>query len=347
MTQIDSILERWADLIEGEVRRTLASRPGLGIYQMMEYHLGWRDADFRETGHRAGKRLRPTLCLLTCEAVGGDPRQALPAAAAVELVHSFSLIHDDVADGDETRRGRATVWKRWGIGPAINAGDGMLTLSNLALLRLAEEGVAPALALQCCRVLNEACLTLCEGQDLDLSFEGRLDVTRQAYLDMIARKTAVLYSAPARLGALVGGAPSERVETYGRFGQELGLAFQIRDDILGIWGDPGELGKPVGGDLRRNKRSLPVIYGLEAARGAERERLAAVLRPGGLGEEEAAAVLEVLEGVGAQRFCQAMAEEHAAAGLRELAKTVSPKEAENQAQQELRGLAEFLVKRSI
>ncbi|MFN3763642.1 MAG: polyprenyl synthetase family protein [Anaerolineae bacterium] len=206
--------------------------------------------------------MRPVLCLLCCEACGGDWEQALPAAAAVELVHNFSLIHDDIEDGDSTRRGRPTVWSVWGVPQALNAGDTLFTLAHLALFRLTDRALPPATVLSALQILLTACLRLTEGQFLDLRFEGQDEVSVEDYLFMVARKTAELLSAACELGALIAGAPADVLGRLRAFGYHAGIAFQIQDDILGIWGDPAVTGKPVGSDLRRGKKTFPVLYAL-------------------------------------------------------------------------------------
>jgi len=258
--------DRYLPALEAEMQAVVAAfAPCLrDLYGMLRYHLGWEDRDFRPiTGPQpTGKRLRPVFCLLCCEACGGDWERALPAAAAVELVHNFSLIHDDIEDGDSTRRGRPTVWSVWGVPQALNAGDTLFTLAHLALFRLTDRGMPPETVLSALQILLTACLRLTEGQFLDLRFEGQEEVSVEDYLFMIARKTAELLSAACELGALMAGAPADVRERLRTFGHHVGIAFQIQDDILGIWGDPAVTGKPVGSDLRRGKKTFPVLYAL-------------------------------------------------------------------------------------
>jgi len=263
---IQAYLDRYLPVLEAEMQAVVvASGPTLrDLYGMLRYHMGWEDQEFRPiTGPRpTSKRLRPVLCLLCCEACGGDWERALPAAAAVELVHNFSLIHDDIEDGDSTRRGRPTVWSVWGVPQALNAGDTLFTLAHLALFRLADRGVPPETVLSALQILLTACQRLTEGQFLDLRFEGEDGISVEDYLFMIARKTAELLSAACELGALVADAPADVRERLRAFGHHAGIAFQIQDDILGIWGDPAVTGKPVGSDLRRGKKTFPVLYAL-------------------------------------------------------------------------------------
>ncbi|HNU05196.1 MAG TPA: polyprenyl synthetase family protein [Anaerolineae bacterium] len=292
---------RYLPLIEAEMRRVIGDAPGVyaGHYGMLRYHMGWVDAQMQPAAVNGGKRIRPVLCLLACEAVGGAGDHALPAAAAVELLHNFSLIHDDVEDDSPTRRHRPTVWALWGAPQAINAGDAMFTLARLALHRLSACSVAPATALEASRIFDHACLRLTEGQYLDMSFESRLDVTVDEYLTMIGGKTAALLGASLELGALLGGADEAGRGHLADFGRSLGLAFQMQDDILGIWGDEVITGKSAASDILTRKKSLPVVYALENPRvgGELRARYA---RP--IGAEDVPAVLELLAEAGAREY---------------------------------------------
>ncbi|MCS7178819.1 MAG: polyprenyl synthetase family protein [Anaerolineae bacterium] len=262
-------LDRYLPALEAEMQAIVATAELSlrELYGMLRYHLGWEDRAFRPIHgpQPTGKRIRPVLCLLCCEACGGDWERALPAAAAVELVHNFSLIHDDIEDGDTTRRGRPTLWSIWGMPQALNAGDTLFTQAHLALFRLADRGVPPETVLSALQILLTACQRLTEGQFLDLWFEGEEEVSVEDYLWMIARKTAALLSAACELGALVAGAPADVRERLRTFGYHAGIAFQIQDDILGLWGDPAVTGKPVGSDLRRGKKTFPVLYALGRA----------------------------------------------------------------------------------
>jgi geranylgeranyl diphosphate synthase type I len=255
--------QRLLEAIEDELRKSIGdeSEPNLGqYYAMMAYHLGWEgEGAGPET---RGKRVRPLLVLLTSAAAGGDWVEALPAAAAVELVHNFSLIHDDIQDNSPIRRGRETVWKRWGIAQAINAGDAMFTLAHLSLLRLVSI-TTPETTNQAAYTLQRACLQLTKGQYLDLAYESQNHLPLDAYWKMVAGKTASLLSACTELGAIVAETAQSRRKAFREFGYLLGLAFQAQDDILGIWGDDALTGKSNESDLLAGKKSLPVIYGLD------------------------------------------------------------------------------------
>src|SRR5437899_1067583 len=226
--------------IDEEIRSLLnATDPALGpCYGMMLYHLGL-DAERRPSG----KRLRPVLCTLVFEAMTGDARQALPAAAAIELLHNFTLIHDDIEDQDPARHHRPTVWSVWGVPQAINAGDGMYAVSRLAVQRLRKRGFPPERILDFASLLDQTCVRVCEGQFLDISFESRTDITAERYRVMAARKTGALFAASAQSAAMLASDdPSVRVQ-FARFGEEFGQAFQAHDDLLGIWASTERTGK--------------------------------------------------------------------------------------------------------
>jgi geranylgeranyl diphosphate synthase type I len=235
--------------------------PGYGV--MLRYPLGWVNEQNQPYHHPTGKRIRPILLLLCCEAAGGNWEQALPAAAAVELLHNFSLIHDDIQDNSDLRHGRPTVWKVWGLANGINAGDALFTLSFTALTRLHELGVKADTVLDCWRFFNATALELTRGQHLDMRFEHQDEVTVEDYISMIGGKTAALLACCGQLGALVATNSHTIASGFANFGLNLGIAFQIHDDILGIWGDTSVTGKSAATDIISRKKSLPVLYGLE------------------------------------------------------------------------------------
>jgi geranylgeranyl diphosphate synthase type I len=230
------------------------------LARMIYHHMGWLD-----DAQSGGKRIRPLITLLCCAGAGGEWRNALPAASAIELIHNFTLIHDDIEDHSETRRGRATLWKLWGIPQAINAGDSLFTISRLTTHRLIEVDTNPDKVLEVQRILDQACLRLTQGQYLDLSFETQERVTIAEYLEMIEGKTSALLAASSMIGANLAGVSRSRSDKYRAFGYHLGLAFQAQDDILGIWGDPEQTGKPASDDIRQRKKTLPTVYAMESS----------------------------------------------------------------------------------
>lgn len=301
----------WPAALEAEMRACFPDPvpPALlPFYGMMAYHLGWQDASFRPTEGRVGKRLRPFLCLLAADAAGGEWGRVLPAAAAVELVHNFSLIHDDIEDRSPLRRGRPTVWNLWGVPQALNAGDALFTLARSALLRLRRYGFPAETVLEAIALLDRAVLRLCEGQYLDLSFEGRLDVDEAAYLEMIEAKTAALLEAALELGALLGGGDAATTAALRTYGYSLGMAFQVQDDILGIWGQEERTGKPWAADIVERKLGLPAVYALERAGPAGRSTLEQVYGgKGAVTEAEVVAVMAVLEEAGSRSYAEKVA----------------------------------------
>ena len=249
--------------IEIELQRQISRLDNPRTHQfhdMLAYHMGWIGEGSGRSAQ--GKRIRPVLLLLTCAACGGDWKTALPAAASVELVHNFSLIHDDIQDNSAKRRGRDTVWVKWGIPQGINAGDALFVISNLALLDLVPS-FNVELSIMAFTILQTTCLNLTEGQFLDMSFEQRVDLSMEDYWAMVTGKTAALLSACCAIGSLLGGGDENTREAYRNFGHFLGLAFQVQDDYLGIWGDSALTGKSNESDLLTGKKSLPVLFGLE------------------------------------------------------------------------------------
>jgi geranylgeranyl diphosphate synthase type I len=280
--------------IESELQRQISrfdTPRTKSFHEMLTYHMGW-------TGEGAGpeatgKRIRPLLVLLCASACGADWQSALPAAAAVELVHNFSLVHDDIQDNSDRRRGRPTTWVKWGMPMAINVGDALFVLSNQAIVAL-KEHYEPHIVVRAAEILHNTCFELTRGQFLDMSYEERDDLAVEDYWPMVAGKTAALLSGCCHIGALLGGADEARQEAYRAYGQYLGLAFQVQDDILGIWGDEVLTGKSAASDLIEGKNSLPVLAGL----GANRE-FAARWRRGPIRSEEVQDLARLLASEGA------------------------------------------------
>ena len=340
--ELPAVLERYRTAIEQHVRLLLESRPD-GLYRMLRYHFGWVDADGRPARQALGKAVRPTLCLLACEAVGGIWERALPAAAALELIHNFSLIHDDIQDGDQQRHHRPTVWAVWGQAQAINAGDAAFALSGVALEQLREQGYPAETTLAVWQLLNTATLRLVEGQYLDLAFEQRADITVDEYLAMIARKTGALIEAAARIGALLGTGDQALVEHLRWYARALGLAFQIGDDLLGIWGETAETGKPVAADLRRRKKSLPVVYAMQHSSPEDKALLIYLYAKNQrlLGDADVEQALGVLERARAQERARGMLADYCARAMLELEQAHLPAWAHS----EFATVARFLVER--
>lgn len=305
------------------------------LHHMLAYHMGWEGNGAR--AEAAGKRIRPLVVLLSTAACGAPWSTSLPAAAGVELVHNFSLIHDDIEDESPTRRGRLTVWTKWGIAQAINAGDAMFSLAHQAVHGM-EETASPKIALECAQVLLNACLQLTKGQYLDLSYENRRDLSVADYWPMVSGKTAALLGASTELGATAAGASQEVRETYRMMGEHLGLAFQAQDDLLGIWGDEQVTGKSSASDLVAGKNSLPVLYGLSRDSDFKKRWLQGPVR-----QEDVERVRGLLEEEGARQFTQKEADRLTAEALSYLDKA-NP---QGEAGEALRELAFKLLKRNM
>jgi geranylgeranyl diphosphate synthase type I len=226
--------------------------------EILRDHFNWKEAGLSKKP--TGKRLRPFILLLVAESLGGDIEVAIPGAVAVEFIHNFSLIHDDIEDHDEYRHGRPTVWRKWGIEKAINAGDALFSLAFLSLSKLSNNNIHYR---DIYTILGRTCAKLTGGQSMDLSFEREAVVTTKDYLLMISGKTASLFSACAEIGAFLGGGSVEDGKRFNKFGHTLGMAFQIHDDWLGLWGQTELTGKTKGNDLVAGKKTFPILYALE------------------------------------------------------------------------------------
>ncbi|HXW51114.1 MAG TPA: polyprenyl synthetase family protein [Candidatus Acidoferrales bacterium] len=263
--------------------------------KMIAYHMGWVDRNGRPSDLQPGKLIRPSLCLWACEACGVPAAQASAAATALELVHNFTLVHDDIQDGDRERRGRETVWAVWGLPQGINAGD---ALFSHAVATLTHSGAHPERQLRAARLIAHAVLVVVEGQSLDLRFEGKPDTTLRAYLRMVKAKTGVLIGASLEAGAVMAGADEAKSTRLADAGTMLGVAFQIRDDWLGTWGDPAITGKSSSGDLARCKLTFQVVAGYAAMRERERAQMRALFARPQASSDSLAEIRALLESVG-------------------------------------------------
>ena len=342
MSTINDILYKYGPDIETVIKDGLETAPPF-IRGVISYHFGWVDQEFRPAKFERGKMLRPTLCLLVFEALTNDHRAALPLAASIEMIHNFTLIHDDIEDNDLERRGRPTAWAIWGKPLAINVGDYLYTLAYDCMHQLDTSRFAPEQIFTVQRLMTGACLQLTMGQDLDLRFEQTLDVSTTMYLDMVYKKTGALLEAAIVTGASLGTADQAVISNYREFARNIGIAFQVRDDILGIWGDSAKTGKSSDNDLRRKKKTLPVIYTLNKSVAGRRERLQqlyATMEP--LSDVEIEFVRESLDWADAHDYAQSTADKYiddAFAALNKIDVT-------NQAQIELKTIARFLVDRT-
>jgi len=299
---------------EAEILRVVGSTDPAtaGVYEMCRYHLGL------DGSGPSGKRMRPLLGLLAYASIAGDYRRALPGAAAVELGHNFSLVHDDIEDGDRERRHRAALWAKHGIPQAINAGDLLFSLSRVALHRLTDLGFPDKTVLRLVRLYDHTCVALCEGQYLDIWMSEHADaLSVDLYFDMIGRKTAALIAGSIEAGAVLATEDEEIIARYRAFGWDLGIAFQLNDDLLGIWGREDATGKEPT-DLARKKKTLPVMYAFEHADGAARARLQAFFTAEQPDVAAVADVLAILESSGAREYTREQAATHRDRALSEL-----------------------------
>jgi geranylgeranyl diphosphate synthase, type I len=295
---------------------------------------GGRGARGRPPG--AGKALRPALTLLSARAANAAPERGVPAAVAVELVHNFSLLHDDIMDGDTERRHRPTAWTVYGTGAAILAGDAMLALAQDILL----EDAAPP-GVWAARALSAAVQRLIAGQGADLAFEQRDDVSLTECLTMAGDKTAALMSCACSIGSIHVGAAPQLAMGLAAFGAHAGLAFQLTDDLLGIWGAPEVTGKPVRSDLRARKKSLPVVAALSAGTAEAGELAALLAREEALSEDDLALAAGLVEAAGGKTWTENEAATQLAAAHKCLADTDMP----GDVRAEFAGIAEFITAR--
>jgi len=298
----------WSRSLVDPALRAAVSKLPASMRQIAGYHFGWLDQQGLATPGGEGKALRPALVMACAEAVGGHAEDALPAAVAVELVHNFSLVHDDVMDADITRRHRPTAWSVFGVNQAILSGDTLLALAFEAV-----GGNGPAV-----RTLSAAIRSLADGQSADLSFEQRSDVNLTEALLMAQRKTGALLSCSCVLGGLYGGGSAEQIAHLSDFGARLGVAFQVVDDLLGIWGDPRLTGKPVYSDLRNRKKTLPVVAALMSASPAAEELATLYHADHPLSRTDLVRAAELVDTAGGRQWCLTQIDEQMSAALRHL-----------------------------
>lgn len=283
------------ELVEPLLRQAVATLAP-PIKRVAEYHFGWVDTHGHPTTS-GGKAIRPTLTLLACTAAGAEPAIAAAGGVAVECVHNFSLLHDDVMDGDEERRHRPTAWTVFGPAQAILAGDALLVLASQVLLDTPGIG-----ARRSERRIAQATQALIMGQVLDLKFETRDDVGLTECIEMAQAKTAALIACSTTVGALLAEAPQAVVHALDAFGMHLGLAFQIVDDILGIWGSSEITGKPVGADLRTRKKSLPVVAALRSGSRSAQALRALYAERGLLDDDAVARAADLVDDAGGRAW---------------------------------------------
>lgn len=334
---LDNLASMMLPAIEEELKLAILpakNTKDVGIYEMLAYHMGWEDV-LNPKGGNKGKRVRPLLVTLCNKSAGGIWQDSLPAAAAVELLHNFSLIHDDIEDNSILRRGKPTLWNKWNIPLAINAGDAMFTLAHLCILRLKNYSSLET-SLAAANLLHKACLHLTIGQHMDITFEQETTPSVDLYWSMIEGKTASLLAVCSELGALIANTDQEIQLAYRNFGYSLGLAFQVQDDLLGIWGDTVQTGKSNENDLVTRKKTFPILYGL-SLKGNFAERWF----NGQITPEEVKEISNQLESEGAREYTQEICNQLTQEALISL-ESASPK---GEASQALKLLANRLLRR--
>ncbi len=300
------ILQKYLPEIEEELKKNIQelSPKYKGMYDQMRYFFGWQDEEGKPVDDRKaqGKRFRPTLCLLVCESICGRYKQALSAAAAIELFHNFTLIHDDIEDHDEYRRHKKTVWKIWGVEQAINTGDAMFVLAQQSGIRNKEFGISKEKSLKVIKALNQTFLKVIEGQYLDIGFEERIDVSVPEYLEMNMMKTAELVSGACKTGAILACNDQKMIDLWQDFGLNFGLAYQIYDDVCSIWEKEENTGKPKAGDIRKKKKTLPVLYALEKLEQKDKEKIMKIYKKDKLDDTDINEVIGLLDKVNAKKY---------------------------------------------
>ncbi|QNE75020.1 polyprenyl synthetase family protein [Streptomyces finlayi] len=332
-----ALLEHTRSAVDPHLRSAVESLPG-GMRRVAMYHFGWENADGSPASGQAGKAIRPALVIAAARAMGGDPDRAVRAAVAVELVHNFTLLHDDVIDEDATRRHRPTAWAVFGVPDAVITGDAMLALAQ----RLLADDAHPAAARASSR-LSSCVIELCAGQQADCAFEerGPDEVSLDECLTMATAKTGALLGCACALGALYAGAEERDVGAMDGFGREAGLAFQLIDDLIGIWGDTARTGKPVGADLAAHKKSLPVVAALTSGTPAAAE-LAALYKGPMTTADEVARAADAVERAGGRDWAQVCAGDRMARAAHHLSRAVPDLASAG----DLMALAEFVTRRS-
>jgi geranylgeranyl diphosphate synthase type I len=269
------------------------------LQKMMKYHFGWNEMSNGKSSQ--GKRIRPLLVLLSSMVCGCEWRKALPGAVSIELIHNFSLIHDDIEDQSTLRRGRETLWKVFGMAQALNTGDAMFSLAQINMLKLGNK-INKSVGFDSVQLLNETCLTLTGGQNLDIAFEERDIVTEDEYFVMIGGKTAALLSTSCELGAIIAQSSNVNRLALHSFGEALGLAFQAWDDWLGIWGDEQSTGKSTSSDLISRKKTLPILYAIQKSHEFEDKFL-----NGTIDEKNINEYIRLIEETGAKEYTEKIA----------------------------------------
>lgn len=297
--EIVEILKKYSAGVDGEIEKALDTIDPENLHDASKHLI-----------KAGGKKIRPALVLLTAEAVGGNIEGAYKTAAAVELIHTFSLIHDDIMDEDEMRRGMPSVHTIWGEPMAILAGDILFSLAFELVAQTHCDDIPPKRVVQALNTVVDSCIKICEGQAFDMSFEGKLDVKESEYLNMIYKKTAALIAAATKAGAIMGGGSQEQVAAMAEYGRLIGMAFQIQDDYLDVVSDEKQLGKPVGSDIVEGKMTLMVVHTLSAASPEDKEALISILNSHSEDEENVKKAIDIFDKYGSIKYAHDIAQDN-------------------------------------
>ena len=335
--ELPLVLSRYKDVLDLALKDAISDRR-IFLYDMLRYCMGWSDAYGAPLETKKGKGIRPSLCLFTCDALGGDIEKALPAAVSLELIHNFSLIHDEIQDSDEIRHHRPTLWNVWGIPKALVAGNVMRVLADKSMSTMPSDH--SKLLTVSSSIVSEACLEMIEGQYMDISFEGGDGISVDQYMKMISHKTGALLRSSVHIGAVIGSRGGRVAEIFREIGIKLGFMFQIRDDILGTWGETTSTGKPVGSDIRRKKNTLPIIHARETQ--AYQEEISELYSLEFIEDHHVDRVLDILDATKAGHYCQGLVEDYAL----EVSKDIQDIGFSKNSREEFQALVSFLVDRS-
>ena len=335
--ELPLVLSRYKDVLDLALKDAISDRR-IFLYDMLRYCMGWSDAYGAPLETKKGKGIRPSLCLFTCDALGGDIEKALPAAVALELIHNFSLIHDEIQDSDEIRHHRPTLWNVWGIPKALVAGNVMRVLADKSMSTMPSDH--SKLLTVSSSIVSEACLEMIEGQYMDISFEGGDGISVDQYMKMISHKTGALLRSSVHIGAVIGSKGGRVADIFREIGIKLGFMFQIRDDILGTWGETTSTGKPVGSDIRRKKNTLPIIHARETQ--PYQEEISELYSLEFIEDHHVDRVLDILDATKAGHYCQGLVEDYAL----KVSKDIQNIGFSKNSREEFQALVSFLVDRS-
>ena len=335
--ELPLVLSRYKDVLDLALKDAISDRR-IFLYDMLRYCMGWSDAYGVPLETKKGKGIRPSLCLFTCDALGGDIEKALPAAVSLELIHNFSLIHDEIQDSDEIRHHRPTLWNVWGIPKALVAGNVMRVLADKSMSTMPSDH--SKLLSVSSSIVSEACLEMIEGQYMDISFEGGDGISVDQYMKMISHKTGALLRSSVHIGAVIGSRGGRVADIFREIGIKLGFMFQIRDDILGTWGETTSTGKPVGSDIRRKKNTLPIIHARETQ--TYQEEISDLYSLEFIEDHHVDRVLDILDATKAGHYCQGLVEDYAL----EVSKDIQDIGFSKNSREEFQALVSFLVDRS-